>query len=123
MAGGSTRDLVIPASTCGVPTTARAYSLNIGVLPLSALGYLTIWPTGVPQPFVSTLNSLNGSVVANAALVPAGNNASVSLFVTNDTHVFVDINGYFAPERVLSDHGSMPLHNGMESPFTLPLIL
>jgi hypothetical protein len=40
---------------------------------------------------------LDGAVVANAALVPAGINGGVSVFVTHRTHVIVDINGYFAP--------------------------
>jgi hypothetical protein len=43
------------------------------------------------------LNSWEGSVVANAAIVPAGANAAISVFVTQPTHVVLDINGYFAP--------------------------
>jgi len=61
------------------------------------LSYLTAWPTGASQPLVSTLNSFDGAVVANAAIVPAGTNGAISLFVTNPTHVILDINGYFAP--------------------------
>lgn len=45
-------------SACGIPATASAYSLNITVVPRAGtLGYLTVWPTGQPQPVVSTLNS------------------------------------------------------------------
>jgi len=36
-------------------------------------------------------------VVANAAIVPAGTDGAISVFVTNQTHVILDINGYFAP--------------------------
>ena len=36
-------------------------------------------------------------VVANAAIVPTGATGAISVYVTNPTHVFVDINGYFAP--------------------------
>jgi hypothetical protein len=36
-------------------------------------------------------------VVANAAVVPAGAGGGISIFVTNPTHVILDINGYFAP--------------------------
>jgi hypothetical protein len=35
------------------------------------LGYLTRWLTGQTMPVVSTLNSPDGSIVANAAIVPA----------------------------------------------------
>jgi hypothetical protein len=95
--GGTSRDFPIPSSSCGIPSTAQAYSLNMTVVPQTILGYLTTWPTGQPRPFVSTLNSLNGTVVANAALVPAGTNGSISVFVTDNTDLIIDINGYFAP--------------------------
>jgi hypothetical protein len=35
-------------------------------------------------------------VVANAAIVPAGANGAVSLYVNNPTDVLFDINGYFS---------------------------
>ena len=97
LSGGSTRSFTIPSSSCGIPATAQAYSLNITVVPHGTLGYLTTWPTGQSQPLVSTLNSLDGSIVANAAIVPAGTGGAISVFVTNDTDVIIDINGYFAP--------------------------
>ncbi|MFN0170922.1 MAG: hypothetical protein ACKV22_31280 [Bryobacteraceae bacterium] len=94
---GQTRDFPIPSSTCGIPAGAKAYSINVTVVPKGPLSYLTLWPTGQNQPFVSTLNSFQGRIVANAAIVPAGTNGSVSVFVTNPTDVIIDINGYFAP--------------------------
>ena len=99
LSGGSTRSFTVPSSSCGIPSTAQAYSLNITAVPHGSLGYLTIWPSGQAQPYVSTLNSANGSVVANAAIVPAGGApaGAVSVFVTNDSDVIIDINGYFAP--------------------------
>jgi len=93
----ATRSFAIPAGACNIPTTAAAYSMNVTVVPDGPLSYLTAWPTGSAQPGVSTLNSFDGSVVANAAIVPAGTGGAVSIFVTNPTHVILDINGYFAP--------------------------
>ena len=96
--GGTYRNFVIPDNlTCGIPSTAAAYSLNVTVVPSGPLGYLTIWPTGETQPVVSTMNSLDGRIKANAAIVPAGTSGSVSVFVTNTTNVVLDIDGYFAP--------------------------
>ena len=43
------------------------------------------------------MNSLDGRVKANAAIVPAGVSAGVSVYVTNTTDVVLDIDGYFAP--------------------------
>ena len=96
MTNGQKRDFPIPVSPCAVPASAKAYSLNITVVPAGYLGYLTTWPTGEPQANVSTLNSWTGKVVANAALVPAGTNESISVFVSNPTNVILDINGYFS---------------------------
>jgi hypothetical protein len=52
---------------------------------------------GSARPIVSTLNSWDGTVAANAAIVPAGANGAIDVYVTNPTHVILDINGYFAP--------------------------
>ena len=71
MSAGSSRAFQI-ANVCGIPSTAQAYSLNITVVPPGPLTYLTAWPTGQAQPYVSTLNSYNGATLANAAIVPAG---------------------------------------------------
>ena len=61
------------------------------------LGYLTVWPTGQPQPFVSTLNAIDDMIVANALIVPAVMGGAISSFVTDQTHLVLDANGYFAP--------------------------
>ncbi len=95
LAAGSTRDVPIPSGRCSIPATARAYSLNVTAVPLEPLAYLSLWPTGQQRPTVSTLNSFHGGIVANAAIVPAGTNGSISVFVTNPAQVIVDINGYF----------------------------
>ena len=94
--GGSSRSFPIPSSSCGVPAGAAAYAFNVTVVPQGALAYLTAWPTGQPQPVVSTLNSFDGTILANAAIVPAGSNGSASFYASNTTDLVVDINGYFA---------------------------
>src|SRR5262249_62106279 len=111
LTGNTTRifDIQSPTSRCPVPSIAQAYSFNITVVPpgvtfpgnvnpSGALGYLTIWPTGVAQPLASTLNSFLGTVVANAAIVPAGSGGSVNVFVSNNTYFILDINGYYTPQ-------------------------
>lgn len=97
------RSLPVLSSNCNIPATAQAYSLNMTVAPHRLLGYLSTWPTGVPQPFVSTLNALTGTLTANAAIVPAGINGAISVYATDDTDLIVDINGYFAPSTSASD--------------------
>ncbi len=53
--------------------------------------------TGQPYPKVSTLNSPNGDVIANAAIVPAGTGGEITVVTGNPTDLIIDIVGYFAP--------------------------
>jgi YVTN family beta-propeller protein len=87
---------VLQATSCNIPDTAQAYSLNFTAAPHGRLGYLSVWPTGQMQPLVSTLNAPTGTVVANAAIVPAGSSGEISAYASNDTDLIIDINGYFA---------------------------
>jgi DUF971 family protein len=103
LVGGSTRSFPIPSSSCGVPDTAQVYSLNVTAVPPAPLGYLSIWPTGELQPLVSTLNSPDGEIVANAAIVPAGTSGAVNVFASDNTDLVIDIDGYFIPETASTD--------------------
>ena len=90
---------ILEATSCGIPSSAVAYSFNVTALPQNGqrLGYLTAWPTGQPQPVVSTLNSPTGVNTANAAIVPTGTGGAISVYpFGNNTNLLIDINGYFA---------------------------
>jgi hypothetical protein len=93
MGVGESRSFPVPSSACGIPI-AKAYSLNATVVPPGSLWFLALWGDGV-LPLVSTLNSGDGSVVANAALVPAGASGVVTAYTSNSSHLILDINGYF----------------------------
>jgi len=110
LAGNTSRAFPIQSSSCGLPSTAQAYSLNVTAVPHSTLNYLTAWPTGETQPYVSTLNSSTGTVTANAAIVPAGSGGDVSIYAYDDTDVILDVSGYFAPPSTggLSLYTTMP---------------
>ena len=96
--GGTSQDFDVPQlGGCNIPSTATAYSLNVTVAPHGSLGYLTIWPTMEAQPTVSTMNSPDGRVKANAAIVPAGYDDNISVYASDTTDVILDINGYFTP--------------------------
>ncbi len=97
LAALATRSYRLPLANCALPATAAAYSLNATVVPSASLGFLTLWPQGSAQPFVSTLNAIDGSIASNAALVPAGTSGGVSSYVNGQTHLILDTNGYFAP--------------------------
>ncbi|MGD0908857.1 MAG: hypothetical protein ABSA96_14840, partial [Candidatus Acidiferrales bacterium] len=97
--GGTSRTFTISSSTtCTIPTTAAAFSLNVAVIPSGSLGFLTVWPAGQTQPVVATVSSVDGRVRSNAAIVPAGTNGSISVFASNTTDLVLDINGYFTTD-------------------------
>ena len=100
IAANSSRDFPIPRGSCNIPSTASAYSLNATVVPHGSLGYVTVWPTGFPRPLVSTMNSYDGRVKADAVIMPNGDNGGVSVYASDATDVVLDINGYFeAPAK------------------------
>ena len=92
---------------CGViPSSAGAYSFNLTVVPHAggAVDYVSLWPSGSPKPFVSTLNDPEGLIVANAAIVAAGSSSGgVSVYNAgpSTTDVVIDMNGYFAAPAIL----------------------
>ena len=133
--GGTAQSFTLPGlNGCSIPTSAAAYSLNVTAMPHTTLSYLTIWPTGEAQPQVSLMNSPDGRIKANAAIVPAGAQGAVSVFVTDTSDVILDINGYFAspssqtyqfyplaPCRIIdtrSGNGG-PLQKGEERDYTM----
>jgi hypothetical protein len=97
--GGQERDFPVQSSNCQIPSSAQAYALNLTVVPYqgSQLSYLTVWPQGNPKPVASTLNNPTATIVANAAIVPAGTSGEIAVYPSNNTQLVVDINGYFAP--------------------------
>lgn len=97
--GGTFRSFPIGQGSCKIPLGAEAISLNVTVVPMGPLGFLTVWETGEDRPNVSLMNSLDGRIKANAAIVQAGiNGAAVSVYATNTTNVVLDVNGYFTSE-------------------------
>ncbi len=95
------RTVPVLESACGIPSTAQAYSFNFTTIPRSGpLWVFSAWPTGEAQPSTSTLNASTGTVVANAAIVPAGTNGDIAVWASNDADLVIDVNGYFAPASV-----------------------
>jgi hypothetical protein len=109
IAGGSSRDFIISDSPCGIPANAVAYSLNVAVVPKHTLGFLTVWPTGQSRPEVSTLNSPDGRIKSNAAIVVVGANGAISVFATDTTDVILDINGYSSDASNITGLAFFPL--------------
>ena len=101
--GGTSQTLNLPQlardSGCADLSSAQSYSLNVTMLPVNGqpVGFVTLWPAGKPMPVVSTMNAPDGRTKASAAIVPAGTNGAISLYLSNPADIIVDINGYFRP--------------------------
>lgn len=108
LGGGSTRTVAVRSSNCGIPPNAAAYVLNLTVVPVGPLSYVTLFPAGQSLPVVSTLNSLDGRIKANAAILPAGSDGSINVFGSQATHFILDINGYFVPSGGLQFYPITP---------------
>jgi hypothetical protein len=95
--GTTRRDFQI-RGFCGVPTTAKAVSINVTVTNATAFSWLTIWPSGQAMPTVSTINfDPNVTALANGAIVGLSTNTQ-DLSVTNANgivHLIIDVTGYF----------------------------
>jgi hypothetical protein len=82
--------------SCGVPAHAQAIVANAAVVPEDSLGFLSLWPDGQAQPYVSTLNAFDGATTSNMTIIPMSN-GSVDAYATDPAHLILDISGYFGP--------------------------
>jgi len=99
-----TRTLNLPASsTCPIPATAKAYVLNVTVIPRGPLDFVTVWPAGETRPNVWSVRSPDGQVVANSSIIKAGIAGGINIFTSNNTDMILDITGYFTDNPAVSN--------------------
>lgn len=110
LAGQATRTFMVQ-SQCNVPIGAAAVSVNVTAVGPNGSGFLTLYPTGVTPPTVSTLNFASGEpALANGAIVPLGTYSATAPYdltiysrivgpgagETGGTmHMVLDVTGYF----------------------------
>jgi len=100
ISGGTSRTQTAAGRTCDgitIPTTAKALTGNITTVQ-SGGGYLTLYPSDAAQPTVANSNYEPNEVLNNVftvGLSAAG--GAFNIFVTSDTHIVVDVTGYYAP--------------------------
>jgi hypothetical protein len=99
--GGTSQSFNPAAGACSIPTPSNGtivYAMNVTVVTHGPLGYLTVWPSGGSQPVVSTLNSPDGRVKANAAIAAGGNGGEISVYASDTTDLVLDVSGYFTTD-------------------------
>lgn len=92
-------------TTVRVPIQADGFALaNMAAVVLNVTvtnvvqpsgGYATLWPTGLAQPFTSNVNFVLGDTRANLAIVPVGQDGSITVATSTGADVVVDIVGTF----------------------------
>ena len=99
LAQGATLDLALAGDGKAIPAIATSAFLNITIdEDATVQSFLTVWPTGEPQPFTSANNALPGLVASNSMLAKLGANGSISIFNQRGAvNVVVDIVGYMVP--------------------------
>jgi Zn-dependent metalloprotease len=89
------------AGLCGIPSTAKAVSINLTTVSPTSLGYISLFPGGVAGTLASSINFPAGTTRANNAIVTlspdgAGKIQGLAVMVGVGTvHLVVDVNGYF----------------------------
>ena len=72
-----------------------AVSLNVTAVDPVLPGFVTVYPCGV-LPVAANVNYVAGQVVPNAVIAPVSAAGEVCFFSSADTHLVVDVNGWFA---------------------------
>jgi hypothetical protein len=96
IACGTERTVTI-VGTCGVPTGAKAVSVNVTVTQPSSAGNVRVYTSGAPVPTVSSLNYSAGQTRGNNAVAPLSTDGKMAIYCSpaGTAHVIVDVNGYF----------------------------
>jgi subtilisin family serine protease len=77
-------------------TGVGAVALNVTVASPTASNYLTVYPSGAPQPTASNLNFTAGQTIANMVIAKVGNDGKIAIFNNaGSTQVLVDVVGWF----------------------------
>jgi hypothetical protein len=81
----------------GVPGSGvSAVVLNVTATQPSAGTYVTVWPSGVARPVVSSVNVRAGQTRANLVTVPVGSDGRVRLYNNSGrVHLIADVQGYY----------------------------
>lgn len=87
--------------TCGsvtIPAAALALVGNATVVRPAAQGFLTLFPSNVARPLVSSGNYAGNDIINTPLTVGLGTDGAFNIFVTQTTDIVVDVLGYYSPD-------------------------
>jgi hypothetical protein len=86
---------------CGIPSTAKALSVNLTVTAPTTVGDLRVYPEAQAQgiPNTSVINFTPGQTRANNAIISLDEDREFAVYDDQapggSVHLIVDVNGYF----------------------------
>jgi hypothetical protein len=83
---------------CGIPSGAKAISVNLTVVGPTAAGDLKIYPAASGLPVATTINYHAGDTRANNATIALGPTGAFTVHsdqASGDVDILVDVNGYY----------------------------
>jgi hypothetical protein len=104
LASGAVRVFpVVAQSGCGIPTTAKALSVNVTAVSATGGGFITVYPGDAPLPGTSTVSfSLSRPTIASNAHVTLSRDGAgtVAAYASvagspGQVHLIIDVNGYY----------------------------
>jgi len=110
LTAAESRTLNLPASNvCNIPSTAKAYVVNVTLIPKTTADFVTVWPAGDVRPAFWTVRSPDGQVVANSAIVRAGTNGGISVHSSDAADLLIDISGYYTDSTAVTGLAFYPM--------------
>ncbi len=113
------------ATSCGIPANVSAVSVNVAAVNPSTNGYFTSYPSNETRPLASSLNYISGVVTSSESIFRLCRPAcgtQFTVFSLAQSHVVIDVNGYFAePEATALDctvaqqTGNLDLLSGLQA--------
>jgi hypothetical protein len=92
-------DRVFPVtSNCGIPSTAKAISVNVTITGPTAAGDLRLYAAGGVLPVSTIISYSSGQTRADEMLAPIGNSGGVAVHcdqTSGNVQFILDVNGYF----------------------------
>jgi hypothetical protein len=76
--------------------SSLAVVLNVTAVTPSAPSFITVWPTGNPQPVASSLNFVAGQTIPNLVTATIGSDGTVSMYNHGGSvDLVADVVGYY----------------------------
>jgi hypothetical protein len=99
-----------------IPSTAQAIVGNATVINSSGqVGYLTIYPNGVPVPLAANMIYFPGQILSNAFTVGLNASGEFNIFGERQIDMVVDVAGYYSSEA-LDENGTGLLFKPLPRP-------